>query len=179
LAKASISGAGADIDIFGRLGEGDEYVACEIHTGTRPGEPFIDHYNVDFGSGGLLVGTDEFKAAVRAMRPFEAFLAELNNDDDLEAYDRQQQLGFFTAPAIIRGLHYFDRKLAAPIGGIEHCLKAPASRAEPFLDGVLIQLVDGPFDPMNTDHLRRQQDVMSYLGIGASARSTSRSHPAR
>jgi hypothetical protein len=47
------------------------------------------------------------------------------------------------------------------------------------LDGVLIQLVDGPFDPMNTDHLRRQQDVMSYLGIGASARSTSRSHPAR
>jgi len=168
LAKASVSGAGADIDIFGRLGNSDEYVACEIHTGTNPGEPFIDHYNVDFGAGGLLVGTDDFKAAVRAMRPFEAFLAELNNDDDLDAYGRQQQVGFFAAPAIIRGLHYFDRQLAAPIGGFEHCLRAPASRVEPFLDGVLIQLVDERFDPTNPEDLRRQQEVMKHLGMAAS-----------
>jgi len=171
LAKASVSGAGADIDVFGRLGDSDEYVACEIHTGTNPGEPFIDHYNVDFGAGGLVVGTDDFRAAVRAMRPFEAFVAELNNDDDLDAYGRQQQVGFFAAPAIIRGLHYFDRQLAAPIGGLEHCLKAPASKVEPFLDGVLIQLVDGRFDPINPEHLRRQQEVMKHLGMAASPAS--------
>lgn len=169
LAKASVSGAGADIDIFGRLGHGDEYVACEIHTGTSPNEKFIDHYNVDFGASGLLVGISEFRAAVRAMHPFEAFLAELNNDDAMDAYGRQQQLGFFSAPAIIRGLHYFDRRLAAPIGGIEHCLKAPANRVEQFLDGVLIQLVDEPFDPWNPEHLRRQQEVMKHLGMAGSS----------
>jgi hypothetical protein len=168
LAKTSVPGAGADVDIFGRLGDSDDYVSFEIHTGTHAGEPFIDHYNIDFGADGLLVGIDDFKAAVRAMRPFEAFLAELNNDDDLDGYGRQQQVGFFAAPAIIRGLHYFDRQLAAPIGGLEHCLKAPASRAEPFLDGVLIQLVDERFDPTNPAHRRQQQDVMKHLGMAAS-----------
>jgi hypothetical protein len=100
LAKASVPGAGADIDVFGRVGDSDGYVACEIHTGTSPAEPFIDHYNIDFGAGGLTVSTDEFRAAVHAMRPFEAFIAELNNDEDLDAYGRQQRLASFAAPAI-------------------------------------------------------------------------------
>jgi hypothetical protein len=179
LTEAPFAGAGADLDVFGRLGSGDEYIRCEIHAGTASDEPFIDFYNVVLGERGPCIGVDEFKEAVQAIRPFEAFLAERNNEADLDAYNRQQQLGFFTAPAIIRALHYFDRELAASIGGIERCLKAPASRVEPFLDGVLIQLVEGPFDPTNADHLRRQQDVMSYLGIGASARSTPSGHPAR
>jgi hypothetical protein len=166
LAKASVPGAGADIDVFGRVGDGDEYVACEIHTGTSPGEPFIDHYNIDFGAGGLVVSASDFKAAVRAMRPFEAFVAELNNDEALDAYGRQQGLASFGAPAIIRGLHYFDRQLASRVGGLEHCLRAPASRVEPFLDGVLIQLVDARFDPTDAEHLGRQQDVMKHLGMG-------------
>jgi hypothetical protein len=168
LAKASVPGAGADVDVLGRVGDGDDYVACEFHTGTSAGEPFIDHYNIDFGAGGLTVGTDVFKAAVRAMRPFEGFIAELSNDDDLDAYGRQQELASFSAPAIIRGVHYFDRQLAAQLGGLEHCLSAPASRAEPFLEGVLVQLVDTPFDPANPEHLRRQQEVMKHLGLSAS-----------
>jgi hypothetical protein len=165
LAKASVPGTGADIDVFGRVGDGDVYVACEVHTGTSPGEPFIDHYNIDFGAGGLTVGIDELRAAVRAMRPFEAFITELSNDDDLDAYGRQQQLASFSAPAIIRGVHYFDRQLARQVGGLDHCLRAPAYLAEPFLDGVLIQLVDVPFDPTSPEHLTRQQDVMKHLGI--------------
>ena len=168
MAKASVPGAGADVDIFGRLPNGGDYIACEIHTGTNPGEPFIDHYNIDFGAGGLLVDTSDFKKALLAMRPFEAFLAELNNDDDLDAYGRQQQVGY-AAPAIIRGLHYFDRQLAAQIGGLAHCLRAPASKVEPFLEGLLIQLVDEPFDPAKSEHLERQQAVMKHLGMTASS----------
>jgi len=100
---------------------------------------------------------------------FEAFVSELDNDDDLDAYGHQQQVGFFAAPAIVRGLHYFDRQLPAPIGGLEHCLRAPASKVEPSLNGVLSQLVDDPFDPAKPEHLRRQQEVMKYLGMGASS----------
>lgn len=172
--KAPFPEAGADLDVHGRIQGTNEYIRCGLHSGTKPGEPFIDHYNADFGESGLRINANDFRRAVEVMRPFEAFLAELNNEDALDAYTRQQQVGF-KAPAIIRSLHYFDERLASQVGGIDHCLQAPAARIERFLDGVLIELVAEPFDPTNAVHLDTQQRVMKYLGFRVSApQATSR-----
>ena len=165
LKDAPFREGGADVDIHGRVDGTREYIRCDLHTGTKPGGPFIDHYNVDFGKSGLRVSLAEFKGAVQIMRPFEAFLAELNNEDALDAYTRQQQVKAFEAPAIIRSFHYLDAGMAANLGGVAHCLRAPANRVEEFLDGVLIELIDGSFDVDNPRHREVQSAVMQHLGL--------------
>jgi hypothetical protein len=165
LDEAPFPAAGADVDLHGAIGETDDYVRCDFHTGTKPGQAFIDHYNVDFGESGIHITADQFRKAVQIVKPFEAFLAELNNEDSLDAYTRQQELNAFDVPAIIRSVHYFDHQMAARMGGVEHCLRAPGHRVERFLQGVLIELVDGPFEADNPAHLQAQQAVMQHLGF--------------
>ncbi len=55
--------------------------------------------------------------------------------------------------------------MARSIGGIDYCLKAPAWHVERFCEGVLIELVPGPFDSSNPDHLEIQEDVMAYFDM--------------
>jgi hypothetical protein len=168
LAKAPFPGAGADESVFGRQGSSDEYVRVDLHVGTSPGEPFIDQYNVDFGPGGRCITAGDFKETLRIIKPFEAFVAEVNNEVVLDSYTRQQQIGLFKAPAIIRSLHYFDERLASQVGGIAHCLRAPAHHVERFLDGVFIDLVGDVVNPNDPAHLNTQRRVMEYLGMRVS-----------
>lgn len=64
-----------DRDIFGRRENSGEYIRCEIHTGTAPGERFIDFCNVVFGAGGLCIGAPagSAKAAVIPAQSAQAF----------------------------------------------------------------------------------------------------------
>jgi hypothetical protein len=78
---------------------------------------------------------------------------------------RQRANPGFTRPAIIRGLHYLDKKTARSIGGVNYCLKAPAWRVEKFCEGGLIELVPGLFESKNPERLRVQRDVMDYFDV--------------
>lgn len=164
-AKAPFPEAGIDLDLYGRVAASHDYLRVEIHSGTAPGEMFIDHVNVDFGANGRCLSEEYFRRAIEILRPFEAYIAELDNEHDLESYDSQQKIVGFNAPAIIRSLHYLDATLAASVGGIERCLSAPANKVDHWLGGVLIRLVDEPFDPRNPSHLEVQRGVMEYLGL--------------
>lgn len=163
--EAPFPGAGADVDLHGRIGDSHEYIRCDFHTGTRPGGLFIDHYNVDFGESGLRIDARSFRRGIELMKPFEAFLAELNNEDELDAYTRQREVGLFKAPAIIRSLHYFDDRLALQVGGVDRCLLAPARKVDRFLNGVLIDLVGDAFNPTDATHVEAQRRVMEHLGM--------------
>lgn len=176
--SAPFPGAGADLDLYGRVGGSSAFIRCSIHSGTASGESFVDYCNVDFGESGAAIDAGVFSRAVATIRPFEAFLAELDNEESLDAYARQEEVGF-GSPAIIRPLHYFDSELASRVGGIDRCLHAPAARVGRFLDGVLIELVGEAFDPANQTHLEVQRRVMQHLGMrtttpSGDARSTAR-----
>jgi hypothetical protein len=165
--KSPFPEAGVDVDLYGRMAVSQEYLRVEIHSGTRPGEAFIDHVNVDLGGNGRGVSETYFRRAIDTLRPFEAYVAELDDEHELDSYGSQQRIVDFNAPAIIRSLHFLDVTLAASVGGIERCLAAPASRVERVLGGVLIRLVNEPFDPRNPTHLGKQREVMEYLGLPA------------
>jgi hypothetical protein len=139
-------------------------VRIEIHTGTHRNEKFIDAYNISMDDEKKVPSISFFMKSIPIFRPFEAFLAEGENEYRLDAFDRMQILGC-SRPAIIRGFHYLDRDMAQSIGGIEYCLKAPAWRVERFCDGVLIQLVPDLFDSDNAEHLDTQERVMAYFNM--------------
>jgi hypothetical protein len=143
----------------------DDTVRFEIHTGTHPGEIFIDSYNISIGAGHKLPDFDYFEKSIQIFKPFEAHIEEGENEYRLDAYNRQQAIPKFDKPAIIRGFHYLDKSMASSIGGIKRCLKAPAWHVERFCDGVLIQLVPGLFDSENSEHLEIQQEVMEYFDM--------------
>jgi len=140
-------------------------VRIEIHTGTHAGEVQIDSYTLSIGDGRKVPDFGYFENFITVLKPFEAFLAEDKNEYRLNAYDRQQAEPGFTRPAIIRGFHYLDEGMADSIGGIKYCLKAPAWRVRKFCEGVLIELVPGLFDPTNPEHLRIQEEVMTYFSL--------------
>ncbi len=137
----------------------------EIHTGTQPGEVFLDTYHIDVSEGRNVPAFEYLKTCIEIFRPFEAFLAEDANETRLDAYNRQQLIPKFDKPAIIRGFHYLDEFMARSIGGIDYCLNATAWRVERFCEGVLIQLVPGLFDSTNPEHLRIQQEAMKYFHL--------------
>jgi hypothetical protein len=137
-------------------------VRIEIQTGNHPGKIFIDSYDISIGDGSKVPDFDYFEKFIETFRPFEAFLAESDNEYGLDSYDRQQGTRF-KRPVIIRGFHYLDKGMADSIGGIKYCLKAPAWRVRRFCEGVLIQLVPGLFYPENPDHLQIQEDAMAYF----------------
>jgi len=95
-------------------------VRIEIHTGTQPGEVFVDTYHLDMSEAWKVPGFEYFKTSVGIFRPFEAFLQEGENEFRLDAYNRQQLIPKFDKPAIIRGFHYLDEFMARSIGGIDY-----------------------------------------------------------
>jgi hypothetical protein len=158
---------GADVDFFTipPRKRDRNTVRIEIHTGTHPEKIFIDTYNISMDDKRKLPNFDYFEKFIEIFKPFEAFLAEDENEYQLDSYNRQRADPQFSKPAIIRGFHYLDKDMAGSIGGIEYCLKAPAWHVERFCEGVLIELVPGPFDSSNPEHLEIQQDVMAYFHL--------------
>ncbi len=143
----------------------DDNTRCiDIHAGTQAGERFNDTYSVSLGDGSMVRDFVPFMKSITIFRPFEAFLEEAENEYRLDSHNRLQVFGF-TQPAIIRGFHYLDEGMADSIGGIDHCLKAPAWDVQRFCEGVLIRLVPGLFDPENPEHLRIQMEAMEYFGL--------------
>jgi hypothetical protein len=143
----------------------DNTVAIEIHTGTQTEEIFIDTYNISMGDKSKLPDFHYLERSIEIFKPFEAFLAEKENEAGLDAFNRQQADPRFSRPAIIRGFHYLDEGMARSIGGIDYCLNAPAWRVRRFCEGVLIEVVPGPFDSRNPDHVQIQKHVMAYFDM--------------
>lgn len=158
---------GVNVDFFSippRMRDSNT-VRFEIHTGTHPDEIFIDAYNISIGDGRKVPDLSYFERSIQILKPFESFLSEFDNEDDLDSYGRQQAIPKFDKPAIIRGFHYLDEGMARSIGGIDYCLKAPAWKVERFCEGVLIRLVPGLFDPENPEHLKIQKQAMNYFKL--------------
>jgi len=143
----------------------DNTVRFEIHTGTHPEKVFIDTYDIQMGDPRKVPDLSYFERSIEIFHPFEAYVAESENEYQLNAYNRQQAIPQFDKPAIIRGFHYLDEGMASSIGGINFCLKAPAWHVERFCDGVLIELVPGLFDSSNPEHLQVQEEVMGYFNL--------------
>jgi hypothetical protein len=139
-------------------------VRIEIHTGTHREEKFIDAYDISMDDKSKVPALSFFIKSIPIFRPFEAFVAEGENEKRFDTFNRLQVVGF-SQPTIIRGFHYLDRDMAESIGGIEYCLKAPAWRVEKFVDGVLIQLVPDLFDSDNAEHVDIQKRVMAYFNM--------------
>jgi hypothetical protein len=160
-------GIGVNVDFFS-IPPGkrdDNTVRFEIHTGTHTDKIFIDFYDISIGEARQVPDLSYFEKSIQILKPFEAFLSESDNEDALDWYDRQQAIPKFDKPAIIRGFHYLDEGMARSIGGIDHCLKAPAWKVERFCEGVLIRLVPGLFDPKNPEHLKIQRQAMKYFKL--------------
>jgi len=165
-AKRLLPGLGANEDFFTippRRRDNDT-ARIEIHTGTDPKEIFIDSYDISMDKR-QVPDFDYLEKSIEIFKPFEAFLADDENEYRLDAYDRQQAIPKFDKPAIIRGFHYLDKGMARSIGGINYCLKAPAWQVKRFCEGVLIELVPGPFDSTNPEHLEVQEDAMAYFNL--------------
>lgn len=143
----------------------DNTVRIEIHTGTQPDKIFIDTFDIAIGDEKRVPDFDYLEKFIKIFKPFEAYLSEGENEYRLKAYSRQQAIPKFDKPAIIRGFHYLDEGTARSIGGIEYCLNAPAWRVRRFCEGVLIELVPVPFDFTNPEHLRIQEEAMTYFNI--------------
>jgi hypothetical protein len=143
----------------------DRTVRIEISTGHDPEEGFIDAYNLSIGEWRKVPNFDYFEKSIELFEPFEAYLSESENEYRLDSFNRQREMPGFTKPAIIRSFHYLDKDMADSIGGIAYCLKAPVWHVEKFCQGVLIELIPGPFDHENPEHRRIQEDVMAYFGL--------------
>jgi hypothetical protein len=140
-------------------------IRFEIHTGTSPEEIFIDTFDICIGSNIKIPNFEYFKDSILLIKPFEAYLLEFKNENDLCSYDKQENIPKFDKPAIIRGFHFIDELLTNSIGGKEHCLNAPAWKVEEFSNGILFQLADTLFDTQNLDHIHTQKKVMQYLNM--------------
>ncbi len=160
-------GIGVDVDWFTipPRNRDDNTVRFEIHTGAHPEKIFIDTYDISIGEAKKVPDLSYFEKSIQIFEPFEAYLSEFKNEAHWDWYDRQQEIENFDRPAIIRGFHYMDESLIRNIGGMKHCLKAPAWKVERFCKGVLIELVPGLFDHENPEHLKIQEEAMEHFGI--------------
>jgi hypothetical protein len=158
-----LPGIGVNVDFFSipPCKRSDNTVRFEIHTGTSPDTVFFDSYDISIGAERKAPDLTYFQRCIEIFKPIEAYLSEFKNENDLNWYERQQ--ANFDKPALIRGFHYLDKGMAASIGGIDYCLKAPGWKIEKFCEGILIQLVPGLFDPTNHEHLKVQQKAMKYF----------------
>lgn len=160
-------GIGVNVDFFSipPSNRNDDTVRFEIHTGTHPDEIFIDTYDISIGEARKVPDLTYFEKSVEIFEPFEAYMAEFENESVLDAYNRQQEIENFDRPAIIRGFHYMDQTLIRSLGGMKHCLKTPAWHVGRFFKGVLIELIPGLFDSGNPEHLKIQQEAMEHFQI--------------
>ena len=163
--KAPAPTLGVDLDIHGAVNDTGNFIRFELHCGTHPDEIFVDTFNLDFGPNGPTPTAALVRSGVDALSPFEAFVAELNNEHTMRAYARQNAIHGFSRPAIIRWFHYLDATLVDSVGGVLRCMGAPVAAAHEIQGGVLIQLTFDLFDPENQEHLAIQQNTMRYLGL--------------
>jgi len=165
-ARRLLPGLGANEDFFTIPPDkrDNNTARIEIHTGTDPEEIFIDSYDISM-DGAQVPDFDYLEKFIEIFKPFEAYLADDENEYRLDSYNRQQAIPKFDKPAIIRGFHYLDKGMARSIGGVKYCLKAPAWHVEKFCEGVLIELVAGLFDSSNPEHLEIQENAMAYFNL--------------
>jgi len=163
--RAPAPTVGVDLDIHGAVGDTGDFIRFELHCGTHPDEIFVDFFNLDFGPSGPTPTASLVRSGVDALFPFEAFVAELNNEHTMRAHARQNAIPGFSRPAIIRWIHYLDSTLVASIGGVSRCMSAPVAAIHEIQDGILIQLTFDPFDPENQEHLAIQQNAMRHFGL--------------
>lgn len=164
LAKEPFSSCGINFDLFSIPGR-DPKVSCyEFHTGTQKGEKFIDFYNIDIGDQNI-PDLSTIKKSIELFNPFEAYLTSTANELQLQTFKRQNNAPGFLKPVIIRWLHYLDSSMIKNVGGLDHCLIAPAWRVEKFHNGVIIQLLEEPIDMENYDHCQAQLKVMTHFGL--------------
>lgn len=128
----------------------------------------LNDFTVNFSRTQELPEISYFRHAIELVRPFEAMVLDLDNDDHLRTAGvvTPRMAPHGSRVASLRWLHYLDRGLAEKVGGLPRCLATPAYRVEPFCDGVLIQLTPEPFDAQNQDHCAAQRRAMQFLGIG-------------
>jgi hypothetical protein len=159
-------GLGVNLDLFAGSGSENNVCRYDLCIGTKPGEIFIDFMGIQFGRNVLPFNDIEtFRMLLSIGDPFEAFLAENNNDYNLNAKLRQNRILGFSLPALIRGVHFLGRDLVNNLGGMEKCLELPAHTVECFRGGVIIRLTPGLFDPTDPSHLRIQKEAMKYFGM--------------
>ncbi len=75
----------------------DNTVSIEIHTGTHPTERFIDSYDILMGDKGKVPDFDYFEKSIQIFKPFEAFLAERQNEFKLDTFNREALPGILQA----------------------------------------------------------------------------------
>lgn len=156
---------GVDFDLFTDLKDTEDVSRFEFHVGTAPGEPFLDFFALQLAQTARPISADVVAGLVEIDEPVEAFLGENNNEFDREAKRRQNQIRDFSRPALIRGIHFLGPQQVRSLGGMEACMRAPVWRARAVAGGVLLQLMEGEFDPRNSEHLRAQSSAMEYFGL--------------
>jgi len=162
-------GLGASINLYAGTGAAEDISRYDLTVGIAPGEIFIDCYSLQFSPTARVdpfCDSNNLKALISIDAPFEAFLAENINEWNLNAKQRMNKIpGYFSRPAIIRGVHYLGQEMVDNLGGLEKCLNSPAHTAEPFRGGMLLRLVEGIFDPTDPSHLAVQTAAMDYFGM--------------
>lgn len=160
---------GFDIDLFVQTPAPERAIRLEFHLGTQPGEAVVDFMAASLGPA--VPAVDRYTVlrllGVDSESPLEAFLAENNNEYELHARKRQAAIRSHCRPALIRGLHFIGAAQVATLGGLAKCRSIPAASADEVLGGLLLSLVDGPFDPANPEHLVRQSEATRVAdGLG-------------
>ncbi|MBI3862420.1 MAG: hypothetical protein HY290_11045 [Planctomycetia bacterium] len=139
----------------------------DIEIGNAPTSPLIDSVKMVVNHHLKLPSVDFFRETILLLRPLQAFIDETYNMRHIDWVERSTRVRpRQSRPAYICGAHYFTEELARPLGGVAHCLKAPAFKVEEFADGIWIQLCEsGWLDKDNPNDWRVQEDVMRFLGI--------------
>lgn len=107
-----------------------------------------------------------FRKSIRIVRPYEAFVEEEKNGDEIRALLRERRNPSSKSEVKwIRWFHYLDADMAETLGGMAHCLATPAVRIEPLCDGLLLQLTDSPRSLHSDAGRRIQLAAMEHLGL--------------
>ncbi|PHS05085.1 MAG: hypothetical protein COA78_15715 [Blastopirellula sp.] len=123
-------------------------------------------FHLDASRVSLLPDLSFFRQSIESIRPFEAFILEEKNDDELrEKRQQQTQTSRNGGPLALHWFHYMNEETANVVGGLSHCLQTPAFKVERFCEGVLFQLTAEPFDARNPQHQKMQNRAMIHLGL--------------
>jgi hypothetical protein len=132
-------------------------------------------FSVDFTQTQELPDLNYFRRSIEIIRPFEAYVHSTEQAWSMRE-KMHRPLPPSDLPKIVYWFHYLNGEMVAAVGGLAHCLGTPAYKCEKFLDGVLIQLTEIPFDLDNADHIAAQWNAMEHLGLtkwyATKARST-------
>ena len=165
--QSDLGKAGITFDLFSLppSERNDQTEVVEVHTRTAANSQFIDSLTLKISSSFSEDHLYSLEELVSIIRPFEAFVAEWQNERDLDSHGRQRTIQNFSRPSILRGWHFLDERLVTALGGIDKCLNTPAYNVRRMNNGVLIILCKGIFSSDNTEHLAIQRRAMEYLDL--------------